>query len=71
MLLVKCACGCTYTIFEEKVKTAQWIHCPQCDERTYVGNNCTPADLIHQLSKNSSAIQKVPDSAKITISFDA
>ena len=68
MLLFKCNCGSSYTVREDSIKTGKWIHCPQCDQSTYVTGNAF--ELMNASIEKGTDVQRIPDTAKITVTFN-
>ena len=68
MLLVKCKCGCSYTLDESKIKIGQWIRCPQCEESVHTSGN--RFQLMENLSEKGFTIQRVPETAKFSVTFE-
>ncbi len=66
MLLIECVCGCKFTLSEPS-NLPLVVNCPNCGDRLSMeGKSYLGADL----PKNIKSIHKIPDNAKITVTFD-
>lgn len=74
MLLVKCSCGCLFTVKDDAIPTNGHIYtkCHNCEnEVEYYPNNWSLQAVKSAFSQANMTVQKIPDDAKITITFDA
>lgn len=70
MMIVKCSCGCLFTLKETSINSKRWISCPECGNKFYFDPERCISDTISECSKNFDSVQKVPDNAKLTVTFD-
>lgn len=68
MLLIKCKCGCRFTLSETRERK-HYICCPDCEKRLPIDNETFSVDLGGLLDSVES-VSKIPDGAKIEISFN-
>ena len=69
MFLVKCKCGCFFTIKAESLSTA-WLSCQNCSARIPFVKG-TEIGECRDLLNATESISCIPDNAKITVTFDA
>ena len=68
MFLVKCKCGCFFTLKKDDLKNPCPV-CPNCRTKIPIDAYVSVAE-DQGLSKVTSSISYIPDDAKITITFD-
>ena len=68
MLLVKCKCGCRFTLDEHR-KRNNYVHCPNCEGMFQVSEE-TPLYQLDELLKGVESVSRIPENAKIEVSFD-
>ena len=68
MLLVKCKCGCKFTLSETRERK-HYIHCPDCQIQLTEESECLPV-ILGELEKNADSVSMIPDGAKFEVSFD-
>lgn len=66
MLLVKCKCGCFFTINTEALDDRP-IQCQNCKERIQLTEK---SEVSKFGTKSGITISAIPDNAKITVTFD-
>lgn len=69
MYLVKCDCGCLYTLQEDKLENALLSknrHCPNCGSKHDFDINMS----VQRLAGSGLEISHVPNNAKIKVTFD-
>jgi hypothetical protein len=74
MLLVKCKCGCFFTVKDDTSPAPQqpYLYCQNCGAKVlYSQNKYTLSDLKSDFSDAGMTVQKIPDDADITITFKA
>lgn len=69
MYLVKCDCGCLYTLQKDKLENAllsQNHHCPNCGSKHDFDIDMS----VQRLAGSGLEISHGPDNAKIKVTFD-
>lgn len=69
MFLIKCKCGCVFTLKEERFNDTHPIACPDCREKFFLSNFDT-AYGIKALEEKGSKVDRIPDSSKVSVTFD-
>lgn len=69
MLLIKCKCGCRFTLSETRERK-HYIRCPDCEEQLPIDEETLSASLAPLLDAVES-ISRIPNGAKIDVSFEA
>lgn len=71
MVLIKCKCGCFFTIKDSDILNTKRFRCQSCDNNVFVNDyECGLKDVQQAFSESEMTLQKIPDNAKITITFD-
>lgn len=70
MVLVKCRCGCFYTLKGESLTHDTNRECPNCGVKHKLGSYSSIRAIETALDPETLAIRIIPDNAKICISFD-
>lgn len=71
MVLIKCKCGCFYTLKGESLERDADRKCPNCGIEHKLGSYGSIRAIEADLDPETSAIRIIPDDAKIRISFEA
>lgn len=74
MLLFKCSCGCLFTTKDKIISAGRYttVTCWSCGASAhYCPETQSQKEIEEELSKEGLTVQKVPDDAKITVTFDA
>ena len=69
MFLVKCSCGCMYTLQDKNLnytRPGSSRHCPNCAMRHEFTTSLTVATMPGE----DFEVHRIPDSAKIEVKFD-
>lgn len=78
MILVKCKCGCIYTLHEDKLGPDSQYgknydlepnsirKCPECG----MSHELTGRSFYPLITDNDYTVYRVPDNAKVTLSFN-
>ncbi|MCL2045759.1 MAG: hypothetical protein FWG88_05180 [Oscillospiraceae bacterium] len=72
MLLVKCKCGCLFTLKDEaplENTTGRNFICQNCNEGITLSSNTNISDLHNTAPAPISSVYKLPNSVEITFSF--
>lgn len=70
MLLIKCKCGSLYTLKETIAGNNKWINCPGCETRVHIDAGHSIFEIMCTLKHKSIDVQRLPDNAKIEVSFE-
>ena len=70
MMIVKCSCGWLLTGRDTSINSKRWISCPECGNKFYSDPDRCMYDMISEYSEKFDSVQKVPDNAKLTVTFD-
>lgn len=72
MFLIKCKCGCFFTLKEAELMKdgIQKLNCPNCKKQISF-NQFTSLRDNQDLPEQIDSITRIPDHAKITVTFDA
>lgn len=68
MLLIKCKCGCRFTLDESR-KRNHYIRCPNCEERFQVDED-SRLNQLGEFLESVESVSRIPENAKIEVSFD-
>ncbi len=69
MFLVKCKCGCLFTLKESALNDFK-LFCPNCKNK--IDLNAYTSLVEHQnLPEQVESVSYIPKNAKITVTFDA
>lgn len=72
MLLIKCKCGCLFTIKDDSVPNpSPYLKCQGCGVRVQYTTYRELPEILKDFSDVGMTIQKFPDDADITITFKA
>ena len=71
MVLVKCECGCFFTLKGGNLAHDTLKNCPNCGAGHELGNGTSIRTVETALAPETLAIRIIPDDAKIRISFEA
>ena len=69
MLLIKCSCGCFFTLKEQGLDNTRAKKCQNCGllfELDKYTNFCT---ILDELSPKKLEVSQIPDDAKISVSY--
>ena len=69
MFLVKCKCGCVFTLKETRVNDKTEIECPDCSKKFDLNNYCAAGGIL-ALQDIGITIDRIPDSSKVNVTFD-
>ena len=75
MFLIKCKCGCFFTIKAESLKTLERqsgehkLCCPNCAAEIPLGAGTEIGDAKN-LAEATQSVSYIPDHAKITVTFE-
>lgn len=74
MFLIKCKCGCFFTIKAERLKEARVpdqpiLPCPNCGVDIPLGQHSS-IEKFSKLNDGTQSVSYIPDNAKITVTFD-
>lgn len=69
MFLVKCKCGSIFTL-NDRWNPSSTMHCPNCDAGG-INNEILNLKRGSGISASIESVSYIPDSAKITVNFDA
>lgn len=73
MLLVKCKCGCFFTLKEESLikNNNHALRCINCKEMIGFTEFSNVYEDFKKLSGSGISVRAIPDDARITVTFDA
>ncbi len=73
MLLIKCKCGCLFTIKDDTIpKPPGYLSCQNCGVKVPYYPDRYELTLIKKgFNEAGMTVQKIPDDAEITITFKA
>lgn len=69
MFLLKCKCGCIFTLKNDPERRRYNTKCPDCDKVIRFNSYTSIADSL-ELGDDIESIRYIPDNAKITVAFD-
>lgn len=69
MLLIKCKCGCFFTMKTDSL-TRGACRCQNCGADIPLLSSFTIEELEMELSKVGASVQSFPDNGKITVEFN-
>ena len=69
MVLVKCACGCFFTLKTEGLKNHHPRKCPNCNKAITLDEYTTLNDATEILPSDGICVKIVPEDAKISVAF--
>lgn len=70
MLLVKCKCGCLFSIKETSLSPYN-LQCQNCKEKIHLWDNSNVLESAKEFLEAGITVSAIPDDAKITVTFDA
>lgn len=70
MFMVKCKCGCFFTVTKQAVSRNPF-RCQNCKEDIFFTDVSNILESSPQFDEAGIAIRSIPDTAKITVTFDA
>lgn len=70
MIIVKCSCGSLFTFAESTINTKRWISCQGCGSKAYYNPEESINYTVAEMSKVFASVQKIPNDAKLTVTFD-
>ena len=70
MLLVKCKCGCFFTVKESSL-SAHDLQCQNCKEKIRLWDTSNVLESSKDFAESGITVSAIPDNAKIAVSFDA
>lgn len=73
MLLIKCKCGCHFTVKDDTIHSqSPYLICQNCRNKVQYAPDRFESSLTLSFFKEAEmTIQKIPDDADITITFKA
>jgi hypothetical protein len=73
MLLIKCKCGCLFTIKDDTSPSpSPYLKCQNCNTRVQYSPDSYELSLIkNDFAEAGMTVQKIPDNADFTITFKA
>ena len=71
MFLIKCQCGCFFTINQKLPVVRNEFTCQSCKKSISLCNSLSSKEVQCELEKAGMTLQVIPDNAKITVSFEA
>jgi predicted Zn-ribbon and HTH transcriptional regulator len=69
MFLIKCKCKHFFTI-DELFTSSRDLRCPNCKTSLYINGSEPLHEIAKDLERAGMEYQFIPDSAKITVTFD-
>lgn len=69
MFLIKCKCGCVFTLKETRIDDQEAVKCPDCHKSFHL-NNYSSTDGILALQERGITVDRIPDSSKVSVKFD-
>ena len=70
MLLVKCSCGCMFTVkYPREDRKDILLRCSNCDKSCEIGRWTELSQIPDRLAKSEMCVQVIPDDAKINVTF--
>lgn len=69
MVLVKCTCGCFFTLKTEGLKNHHQRKCPNCNKAITLDEYTTLNDATELLPSDNVQVKIIPDDAKISVAF--
>ena len=69
MFLVKCSCGCFFTVKAESLDL-DGLDCPNCRKYIELGKRGRVADVFGEQGEPGITIHAIPDNAKLTVTFE-
>ncbi len=70
MYLIKCSCDCFFTL-TQKLVSLDGIRCPNCGNRVAsIHENKEVCDITRSFKESGMTLQIIPDSSKISVTFD-
>lgn len=69
MFLLKCKCGCIFTLKNDLERRRYNTKCPDCSKAIRFNSSTSIADSL-ELDNEIESIRYIPDDAKITVTFD-
>ena len=69
MFLIKCKCGCIFTLKETRIDDQEAVKCPDCHREFYLRNFNTTAGIL-ALQERGITVNRIPDSSKVSVTFN-
>lgn len=70
MFLVKCKCGCFFTVKKESLSRYN-LQCQNCKEKIHLFDSSSVLDSSKDLEASAITVNYIPDDSKITVTFNA
>jgi hypothetical protein len=70
VLLFKCSCGCVFSIKDDLTPDKSCLKCQSCGNVLTFNPDYELRELNKYPAESSMTVHKIPDSAKIEVSFD-
>lgn len=70
MYLIKCKCGCSFTVKEDALSENRNLICQNCKAQIPLLSISELMDK-KEIEKAALSVSYIPDNAKITVTFDA
>lgn len=72
MLLIKCKCGCFFTVKDDWFEhNRRHLSCQNCDTDIPLDPYTYISDLKLALEKAGAVVSAIPENGKMSVSFDA
>lgn len=73
MLLIKCKCGCLFTIKDNTIPNPPgYLRCQNCGIKVpYYPDRYELSSIQSEFNKAEMTVQKIPDDSDITVTFKA
>ena len=69
MIIVKCSCGCFFTLKEQSLEDTRAKRCPNCGTSFRFDKYTSLNDIVEELSPQKIEVSQIPDDAKISVSY--
>lgn len=69
MVLIKCTCGCFFTLNKEGLENRRPRKCPNCNKPLPLDEYTTLHDATELLPSDGVQVKIIPDDAKISVAF--
>lgn len=66
MLLIKCDCGCHFTVKNDFFNSSHRLGCQNCRKTFYITSNSEICEIISELHKNGFELYNLPDDSEFT-----
>lgn len=69
MIMVKCSCGCFFTLKEQGLEDTRAKRCPNCGSTFELDKFTSLENISKELSLKKIEVSQIPDDAKISVSY--